>query len=272
MLYSYLIALREGLEAALIIGILMAYLSRVDRREGFRPILAGTGVALLVSLLGGLVIRWVAGGLKGAAMEIFEGGMMLLATAILTHMLIWMQREARQMKANLHGRLETALGSGSAWALAAVAFTVVVREGLETVLFLAAGAGTAASGGAYAAGALAGGATAAFLGFLLYRGSLRLNLRLFFSITGWMIIVAAAGMVANGIKELHEAGVIPRVVSAVWDTYHILPDTSTLGRFLSALFGYDPTPSLIQVTGYVSYLVLAGFTLARSNLRGGASH
>jgi high-affinity iron transporter len=177
---------------------------------------------------------------------------------MLTYMILWMQRQARTLKADLHGRMESALGSGSGLAIATLAFTVVVREGLETVIFLAAGAGTADSPGAYLAGALIGLAAATLLGYLLYRGTLRINLRLFFTATGWLLIIFAAGMIANGCKELHEAGVLPRVVSHVWDTYRLLPDTTAFGRFMGALFGYDAAPSLTQVVGYFGYLALAG--------------
>jgi high-affinity iron transporter len=272
VLYSFLITLREGLEASLILGILMAYLAKVQRRDGTRPVVAGTGLALLVSFAGGAVIRTVAGGLSGKAMELFEGGMMLAATAILTHMLIWMQRQSRGLKADLQSRMDAALGSGNTWALGTLAFTVVVREGLETVLFLSAGATASGSATLYTAGAVGGGLAAAFLGYLLYRGSMRLNLRRFFSVTGWLLVICAAGMLANGIKEFHEAGLIPKVVEEVWDTYNLLPDTSTFGRFMSALFGYDATPSLAQVAGYFGYLILAGVALIRLNPRGGASH
>ncbi|HWI51167.1 MAG TPA: FTR1 family protein [Symbiobacteriaceae bacterium] len=265
MLYSFLITLREGLEAALIIGILAAYLVRVGRREGIRPVAAGVVLALVASLAGGLAVRMIIGGLKGAAMEVFEGGMMLLATAMLTYMIIWMQRQARHMKENLQGRLETALGSGSALALGTLAFTVVAREGLETVLFLAAGAGAAGSASAYVGGAVLGGVTAALLGLLLYRGTLRLNLRAFFTATGWLLIIFAAGMLANGFKELQEAGILPVVIGQVWDTYELLPDTTALGRMLGALLGYDAAPSLMQVAGYFGYLILAGAAFLAGN-------
>lgn len=261
MLYSLLITLREGLEAALIIGILTAYLARVDRREGLRPIAAGVALALLASLAGGLAVRMVMGGLKGRSMEVFEGAMMLTATGMLTYMVVWMQRQARQIKSSLHGRLDSALGSGSAFALGALAFTVVVREGLETVLFLAAGVKSADSSALYLGGAALGGISATFLGVLLNRGSLRLNLRLFFSVTGWLLIILAAGMLANGVKELQEAGVLPVIIGDVWDTYQLLPDTTAFGRMLGALFGYDAAPSLLQVAGYFGYLALAGAAL-----------
>jgi high-affinity iron transporter len=263
VLYSFIITLREGLEAALIIGILVAYLSKANRRESIPPVLWGATGAILVSLAGGLALRQVAASLQGAAMELFEGTMMLTAAAMLTYVILWMQREARHLQANLHGRLTTALGTGSALALVTLAFTVVVREGLETVLFLIAGLGAADQPLLYLLGALGGALAAALLGVLLYRGAIRLDLRRFFGLTGWLLTVFAAGMLANGFKEFHEAGVVPRVVSHVWDSYHLLPDTTALGRMLAALLGYDASPSLVQVAAYFGYLLLVGSFMLR---------
>lgn len=261
MIYSFLITLREGLEASLVVGIMLAYLAKTGRRSGFGPVLWGAGSALVASLLGGWLLQALTGGLTGAAMEIFEGGMMLAAAALLTWMILWMQRQARSLRAEIQGRLESA--DGSYLALAGVAFTVVIREGLETVLFLLAGASRTDSVAAYGLGALAGGLVAVVLGYLLYRGGIRLDLRRFFTLTGWLLIFFAAGMIANGFKELHEAQVVPRVVGHVWDTYDLLPDNSQVGRLLAALLGYDASPSLVQVAGYLGYLVVTGFAFWR---------
>lgn len=257
MFYAFVVTLREGLEAALILGILLAYLHRLGRREGTRPIWAGTGAALAVSLIGGLLLHSLAGELSGKVLELFEGLTMLLAVAILTYMILWMQRQARRLKAELHERVDQALATGSRVALAALAFTVVGREGLETALFLVAGSLKAESGLAYALAGMAGGVIAAFLGYLLYQGTLRLNLQLFFTVTGVLLIVFAAGLLSNGLKELQEAGIAPALIPHVWDTYDILQDNTVVGRLLSTLFGYDPSPSLLQVLAYVTYL--AGF-------------
>jgi len=254
VLYAFVVTLREGLEAALIIGILLAYLHRVGYTAGTRSVWAGTLAAIGLSLLGGLVIHLLAGELSGELLDLFEGGTMLLAVAILTYMILWMQRQARYLKAELQHRVDRALASGSQVALAAVAFTVVGREGIETALFLVAGSLQAGSGLAYALAGLAGGGVAALLGYLLYRGSLKLNLRLFFNVTGVLLIVFAAGLLANGVKELQEVGVVPGIIRHVWDTYDLLQDNSEIGRLLATLFGYDASPSLTQVVAYFGYL------------------
>jgi high-affinity iron transporter len=256
LVYSFLISLREGLEAALIIGILLAYLKKTRPGASASPIWGGAAAALLVSLLGGWGLHTVAGHLSGRAMEIFEGGMIFLAVALLTQMLFWMRRESKRLKANLERAVD--MQGDNCLTLACLAFTIVAREGLETVLFLAGGASTAETLSLYWLGAVWGLAAAGLLGLLLYRGALRLDLRRFFSVTGWLLIFFAAGLVANGVREWHEAGLLPPLVAHIWDTYNLLPDTTVLGRLVSALFGYDPSPSLLQVGGWASYLLLAG--------------
>lgn len=263
MVYASVVTLREGLEAALIIGILLAYLDKSRNPARKRSIWAGTFAALAVSLLGGLLLYRFEAGLSGKALEAFEGVTMLLAAAILSGMIITMQRTASSLKGELTSKLSQAAASGSDWGLAALAFTVVGREGIETVLFLVGGASSAESGTLYLLSGAAGGAVAAVIGWGLYRGSLRLNLRRFFTVSGLLLIVLAAGLVANGIKELHEAGWIPPVIAHIWDTYHLLSDTTVFGKLLSALTGYDSSPSLMQVVGYGGYLLLAGGIFVR---------
>lgn len=258
MFYSFLILLREGMEAALIVGILMAYLVKVGAANRARPVLWGALLALAVSAAGGAVLHQAADRLSGPVMEVFEGVMMILAAVLLTYMVVWMRRQARGLRAEIHERVDMALGSGSVWALTGLSFLLVIREGLETVVFLAAGANYAGAALPYAAGAVAGGVLAAALGYLLYRGTLRLDLRLFFNLTGLLLIVFAAGLLANAVRELQEVGFLPRGIAHVWDTYHLLPDTTPFGRMLAALFGYDASPSLTQVTAFFGYLALVG--------------
>jgi high-affinity iron transporter len=258
MLYSFLITLREGLEAALIVGILVAYLVKAGAEGQLRPVMAGALAGVAVSAVGGLLLHLVEGSFAGPALELFEGVMMVFAVALLTYMIFYMARQARGLKAELHRRADRALQRGAAWPLAILAFTVVIREGLETVVFLAAGSAVATSIAAYVAAAVLGAALAAALGYLLYRGSLRLDLRRFFAITGLVLIVFAAGLLANAVKELQEAGTLSTLVAHVWDTDHLLPDTTTIGRMLAALLGYDASPSLEQVTAFLGYLGLVG--------------
>ncbi|MDO8491026.1 MAG: iron uptake transporter permease EfeU [Dehalococcoidia bacterium] len=254
MLGSLLITLREGLEAALIIGIIMAYLARTGNRQGFKPVWMGTISAIVVSLVAGAVIYVVAGELSGRAEQVFEGLVMFTAVGVLTWMIFWMRRQAGDIKAHLHAQLQSALGGGSAFGLAVIAFVVVVREGIEMALFLFAATRVAESFALFATGALLGLAMAAVIGYTIYKGTSRLNLAVFFKVTSVVLIVFAAGLLAHGIHEFHEAGLIPPVIEHVWDTNSFLPEKETLGRFLTAIFGYNGNPSLVEVVAYGTFL------------------
>jgi len=257
MLGSLLITLREGLEAALIIGIILAYLGKTGNRQGFKHVWAGTAAAIALSIAAGAVIYLIAGEMSGTAEEIFEGLAMFLAAGILTWMIFWMRKQAVNIKAHLHAQVESALTSGSSLALVLLAFFVVIREGIETVLFLFAATRVAESPALFTAGGLLGLAIAVALGWSIYKGSARLNLRAFFNVTSIVLIVFAAGLLAHGIHELHEANVIPPVIEHVWDINHIIPEQSVFGRFLTALTGYNANPSLVEVIAYGLYLVAA---------------
>lgn len=256
MLYSLLITLREGLEAALIIGIVLAYLKHIGRPDQARPIWVGTAAALLATLATGLAVAATAAQLSGKALEIFEGSAMFLAAGVLTYMVVWMHRQAGSLTAHLKSQVDAAMGRGSPLALATLAFIVIIREGVETVLFLQAGAASTLSPPAYWTGAEVGIALAVLLGVLLYGGAVRLPLRTFFNLTGTMLIFFAAGMLANGVKEFQEAGVLLPIVPHVWDTYTLLADNSTIGRFMGAFLGYDASPSLMQILAFFGYLAL----------------
>lgn len=265
MAYSLLVTWREGLEAGLIIAIVLSYLARIDQRRYWLHIWLGAASAFGGSLAVGLVLEATATSLSGTALEAFEGSAMLLAVLVLTSMIFWMKRQAASIGAHLRQRVELALRSGSALALALLAFTAVGREGLETVLFLFAGSSTAQSGLLFWVGAGVGLALAAALAWLFYLGAARVPLRAFFNVTGVLLIILAAGLLVNGLKDLHEVRVIPSLGPHVWDTYDIIADNSSLGRFLSTILGYDSSPYLGLVVAYVAYLVLtlAFFSLGR---------
>lgn len=261
MLSAFLITLREGIEAALIIGIILAYLARIGHRQGFKPVWVGTLLAIAVSLIAGAAIYFSAGKLEGQAEEIFEGVAMWTATGVLTWMVFWMRRQAVNIKGHLHAHIQSALGSGSSLGLVSLAFVAVAREGIETVLFLFAASRVAESAVVSLSGGLLGLALAIAIGYSLYRGTSRLNLKSFFNVTGFLLILFAAGLLAYGFHEFHEAGIIPPVVEHMWDINHILPEKSIFGRFLTAIFGYNGNPSLVEVVAYLGYLslVLAGY-------------
>ncbi len=257
MLGSFLITLREGLEAALIIGIILAYLAKTDNRQGFKPIWLGVSLAVLVSLIAGAIFWRLAVEFTGRAEEIFEGLAMFLAVGVLTWMIFWMRKQAINIKVHLHAQIQSALTSGSALGLVVIAFVVVVREGIETVLFLFAATRVAESPVLFTVGGFLGLAIAIVIGYSIYKGSSRLNIRTFFNATSLVLIVFAAGLLAHGIHEFIEAGIIPPLVEHVWDINHILPEKSTFGLFLKAILGYNGNPSLIEVIAYPVYLALA---------------
>ncbi len=252
MIQSLIVTLREGLEAALIVSILLAYLTRIDYREGFRAVWWGVAGAVLLSLGVGAVLFSLGQALEGKAEEIFEGSAMLLAVVFLSWMVVWMKRQGRLLRGRLEAEAHRAATMGAA-SLAGLAFLAVGREGLETALFLFAAYETS-SASATIIGGLLGLALAVALGVALYRGSHRLNLRAFFAYTGLLLIFIAGGLLAHGIHEFQEAGVLPVFVEHLWDTNSVLDENSYLGKLLKGLLGYNGNPSLIEVVAYVSYL------------------
>lgn len=262
MAASVLITLREGLEAALIVGIILAYLAKTGNRDKFGIVWLGTGLAVVMSLIVGAGIFLSAGELKGRAEAMFEGTAMLTAAGVLTYMIFWMRRQAINIRAHLQAQVSTALETGSLGALAFLAFVAVGREGVETALFMFAAARTATPMTA-TAGGLLGLLAACVLGYLLYRGTYRLNLRAFFNVTSILLLLFAAGLLAHGIHEFHEAGLIPPVIEHVWDTNAIIHEASPVGSLLKAVFGYNGNPSLVEVVGYAAYLFVVGWAYFR---------
>ena len=259
---AFLVMLREGVEAALIVAILLAFLDRTDRREASITVWRGTAAAVIVSLAAGIVIWNTVGSLEGATEELVEGVVALLAAALLTWMIFWMGRQARNLRAGLEAQADTALETGGT-ALAAVAFVAVAREGFESVLFLlSTTVGESSASGQVLGGAL-GLVAAIAIGYLFYKGSHRINLRLFFRATGFLIILFAAGLVAKGVHELQEVGVIPTLIEHVWELNVLDPDISTTGAFLKTMFGWDPDPSLLQLLGYLAYAIPVGVSFGR---------
>jgi high-affinity iron transporter len=252
-----LLTTREGLEASLIVGIVLAYLAKTDNRSSFRVIWAGTAAAAALSVLLGAALFFTVGELEGRAEQIFEGVAMLSAVAVLTWMIFWMRRQAANIKKELEAKLAGALAAGSAVGLASVVFFAVLREGWETALFLFA-ISESSTPLSTSVGAVAGLVVSISLGVALYMGSRRLNLRQFFTITGILLIVFAAGLLAHGIHEFQEAGLLPETIEHLWNTNAVVHEDSTIGKFLTALFGYNGDPSLLEVLGWAFYLLAAG--------------
>jgi high-affinity iron transporter len=260
MLASFILSLREGIEAALIIGIVLGALRKLNRSQMARAVWYGALSAVLVSLLTGILLTAFGLSLEGAAEQIFEGLAMLLAAGVLTWMIFWMNRQARSIKGELESGVHQATSTGSSRALFGLAFLAVVREGIELALFLTA-ATFASDPRSTILGSLLGLGAAFLLGWGLFASTLRLDLRRFFQVTGFLLILFAAGLVAHGVHEFNEAGWIPAVVEHVWDVNHLLEENSTAGLMLKALFGYNGNPSLTEVLSYLAYFVLIMLSL-----------
>jgi high-affinity iron transporter len=251
-----LVTTREGLEASLIVGIVLGYLAKTENRHYFGHIWLGTAAAVALSIITGAALFFTVGELEGRAEQIFEGIAMLSAVAVLTWMIFWMRKQAVNIKRELEAKLAHAIAAGSAIGLASVVFFAVLREGWETALFLFA-ISESSTPLVTAIGAAAGLAISIALGIGLYLGSRRLNLRQFFTVTGILLIVFAAGLLAHATHEFQEAGVLPMTVEHVWDTNGIVSEDSRVGEFLTALFGYNGNPSALEVAVWAGYLVIA---------------
>jgi len=256
MLESFLVTLREGIEAALLIGIILAYLARTGNQDKGRSVWAGVAGGILFSIgIGGAIIA-IVGELDKNAERIFEGVATLLACGVLTWMILWMRRNAANLAGEIRDQVDVALAKNSNFALGFLALVAVGREGLETVLFLFAFSRDSGVSAALIGGGLGLG-LAVVLGVLLYRGSRVLDLRSFFKFSGILLIFFGAGLLAYGVHELQDASVIPFLLEQkeLWNINHILNDKKGVGVFLKALFGYNGNPSLIETVLYVTYLV-----------------
>ena len=257
-----LTGLREGVEAALIVSIICAYLARTGNLGHLRRVGLGVAAAVVASAALGLVIFVTLGELRGPWEQVFEGTTMLLAAAVVTAMLFWMRRQASSVAGQLQRALERVLSSGSAWSLALLAFTAVIREGLETALFLVgqATAATTSAGGAGAASVLAGAAVglaiSVGLGYAFYRGSRRLNFGRFFRWTGVLLVFIAAGLLSSAVHEFVEIGWITLGAQSAFDISRTLSNDAGAGLFLRALFGYSSTPEVVALAAWGSYLVV----------------
>lgn len=266
MLPSFVLSLREGLEAALILGIVLGALTKVNRPDLKPAVWFGALAAGLASVVAALALRAIGAEFEGRGEEIFEGVAMLSAAAVLTWMIFWMQRQSRSLKSGLENDVQRATQrsaqAGQGRAMFMLAFLAVGREGLELALFLFA-AGLASNGLISLVGAVAGLLGAALLGYLLFASTRRLSLRRFFQVTNVLLILFAAGLVAHGVHEFNEAGVIPSVVEHVYDFNGVLDEDSPVGLIFEALLGYNGNPSLTEVLAYLTYFGALAFAIYR---------
>ncbi|HLC04348.1 MAG TPA: iron uptake transporter permease EfeU [Anaerolineales bacterium] len=262
MIAAALITFREGLEAALIVGILVGYIQRTGRAQHMRPLWLGVAIAVAASAGLAVAIRSVGLELEGRAEAAFEGLTMFTAAGLLTWMIFWMRYQARNVKSSLERDVEKAIRRGQRWGLASVAFIAVFREGVEMALFATAAA-FAARGAPILIGVLLGLLSACVVGYLVYSSTARLNLKSFFNVTSALLLLFAAGLVAHGVHEFQEAVLLPTFVEHVWDTSAVLDESSILGQLMKALIGYNAAPSLLEVVSYGAYWAFAIFGVRR---------
>jgi high-affinity iron transporter len=255
VLANFLIGLREGLEAGLIVGILVAYVAKLGRRDILPRLWLGIAVAILVSLGVGAILTWGPYGLSFQAQEILGGGLSILAVGLVTWMVFWMAKHARALKHELHSKLDAAI-AGAGLGIVVIGFVSVGREGVETALFI--WASVASSGNALlgSVSALLGIIVSAVIAYLIYRGLVRINLSRFFTWTGLFLILVAAGVLSYGVGDLQEAGVIPGWGHAAFSVAQAIPPSSWYGTVLSGLFNFTAEPTWAQFAAWLVYLAV----------------
>ncbi|MEH1017712.1 iron uptake transporter permease EfeU [Micromonospora sp. CPCC 206060] len=258
MFAAYLIGLREGLEATLVVSILVALLVKSDRRNRLPHVWLGVGAAVALSVLFGWLIEYTSTRLlqTSESRELFEAVTSVAAVVFVTWMIFWMRKAARSIAGELRGKLAEALAVG-AFAVTGMAFLAVIREGLETALiFYSAAQSTAGGAGRNAMLALVGGiATAVVIGFLLYRSALKLNLSKFFTWTGALLILIAAGIFKYGVHDFQEAGVLPGLNAHAFDISAVLDPSTWYAALLTGMFNITATPSVLELVAWVAYAV-----------------
>ncbi len=257
MVAGILITIREGLEAFLIVGILVGYLTKIKRPQFKVHVWIGTVAALIVSVLLAILFQFLAFQFEGAAAELFEATVALLAVGVLTWMVLWMQRQSRGIKGELEQKADEAISSGQAFALGSLAFVSVLREGVETALFLSALLVTSRDMQLFP-GAVIGLVIAAGITYLLFRSAIRLNLRNFFIVTGLLMILIAAGLIGHSVMALQDIGWLPIGTTIAWNLQAFISNEGLAGRLLHAFFGYEAAPTILMVLAYLLYVVLFG--------------
>ena len=253
MLANFLIGLREGLEASLIVGILIAFAVRSNRKNVIPPIWSGVGAAVLLSAVTGAVLLFGVGEAGEAIEPILTGALSVLAAVLITWMVFWMAKTARNLKGELEGNLESSFGKNSL-AIALVAFLAVAREGVETALFVWASVNASGESIVSTSVVFLGIGVAIVLGWLFYRAALTINLRVFFQWTGAALIIVAAGIFAYGIHEFQEVGFLPPG-EPIYDATPWLGKETIIGSLLYGLFSYRANPTLIEMIAWVGYAV-----------------
>ncbi len=262
-LSSAVITFRETLEAALVIGIILVFLFRINQHKFAKYVYLGVAAAVAASIVVAMVFNAVAGGFEGRAEQLFEGSTMLIAAVLLSWMIVWMFRQRMSIKHHVEEKVSKAVERQEKLELFLLPFVAVLREGVETVIFLS--AASFASGQNIAIGSFAGIVFALAVSYLFFTAARKVNLRLFFNVTSVLLVLFAAGLVAHGVHEFQEARVLPMTIEHVWNTNWLLNEVSFAGSFAKSLFGYNGDPSLLEMIAYGTYLAMIGYVFFRIN-------
>lgn len=254
MFANFLIGLREGLEAALVVGILIAYVVKIGRYDVVKRIWLGVALAVAVSLVLGAMLTFGAYGLSFEAQEIIGGTLSLVAAAFVTWMIFWMLRTSRSLSGHLRGNVDKHL-EGAGWGLVLVALFAVGREGIETALFIWAAVQASGETALPLTGAFLGLLVASVLGYLIYRGVLSFNISRFFIWTGLFLVIVAGGVVSYGVHDLQEAGVLPGLYNLAFDVSASVPPSSWYGAVLKGMFNFSPATTWLEAVAWVAYVV-----------------
>jgi high-affinity iron transporter len=274
MLATLVIFLREGVEASMIVAILLAYLNRIGRREHFRDVFLGVGAALILATGGGAIAYETIRSYDGSRVQtIFETATFLVAASVLTYMTFWMRKHARSLSKELRARADAALDGRARWGLGLLAFQAVGREGLETVVFTLAIIFSTSTTGALS-GAAIGLAGSLGIAFVIYRLGHKLNLSKFFTVIGVLLMIFAAGLLADTVENLQQLGWLPVLNSPMWHSAGVISESSSFGDVLHSFFGYSDAPTPLQLLIYVGYLaiVIVVYLDIRSRLATRADH
>jgi high-affinity iron transporter len=256
MVATLVIFLREGVEASMIVAILLAYLNRAGRREHFRDVFLGVGAALVLAAVGGVVIYQTIHSYAGSRVQtIFETATYLVAATVLTYMTFWMRKHARSLSKELRARADAALDGRARWGLALLAFQAVGREGLETAVFTLAIIFSTTAAGALS-GAAVGLAGSLVIAFVIYRLGHRLNLARFFTVIGVLLMVFAAGLLADSVENLQQLGWLRVLDTPMWHSGRVLSESSAFGDVMHSFFGYSDAPTPLQLLIYLGYLAI----------------
>jgi len=260
---AFVTLLREGFEATLLVAIVLAYLVKIGRKEDFRQVWYGIGAAVAVSLAVAGALFVTAGELEGPVEYVFEGTAMWLAVGFLTYMVLWMRRESRTVAQGIRRGVDSAVEQGGRLALVSLVFVMVVREGIETGLFIF-GITRTSTPLQVALGAALGIAAAVALGYAVYAGGKRIDLGTFFKVTGVLLILVAAGLLAHGVAEFQEAGILPELLP-LWNVSGapVVGEELLVSELLTALFGWDPETNLLELIVWAVYIVSVGYAFLR---------